>query len=119
MRRNRRDSTAAGNKVISGKEIMISRRLVSGGFKQMANGGGIIELDLHGLRAEEAKKKIDAALKSASSSTYRIRLIHGFNRGTNIKNMIREEYGYEREPRVKRIVGGWNEGITELILREY
>ena len=81
--------------------------------------GGIIEIDLHGLKADEAKKKIDAVIRGASSSTYRIRVIHGYNRGTSLRGMIREEYGYGREPKVLRIDGGWNEGITELILREF
>ena len=33
--------------------------------------------------------------------------------------MIREEYSYGREPRIKRIEGGSNDGITELVLKEY
>ena len=33
--------------------------------------------------------------------------------------MIREEFGHEREPKVKRIEMGDNQGITELVLREF
>ena len=33
--------------------------------------------------------------------------------------MIWEEYRYGREPKVIRVEGGWNEGITELVLREF
>ena len=33
--------------------------------------------------------------------------------------MLREEYGYGREPAVKRIEMGSNQGITELVLREF
>ena len=33
--------------------------------------------------------------------------------------MLREEYGYGREPAVKRIEMGDNRGITELVLREF
>ncbi|MFT3983683.1 MAG: Smr/MutS family protein [Lachnospiraceae bacterium] len=80
---------------------------------------GIIELNLHGLNGEEAKRKIDSAIKSAESSVYRIRLIHGYHGGTSIKRMIPEEYGYAREERVLRICPGSNPGITELVLREY
>ena len=79
----------------------------------------IIELDLHGLRADEAKKKIDNAIARAGSGTYMIRLIHGYNRGSSLMRMIREEYQYGREPRVLRVQGGWNEGISELVLREF
>lgn len=81
--------------------------------------GGIIELDLHGRKAREAKCLIDAQLNRAGRNVYRIRLIHGFHGGTGIKNMIWEEYSYGREPRVVRLEHGVNQGITELVLREY
>lgn len=76
----------------------------------------IIELDLHGMFQDEAIKAIDRVLKNAGDSTYQIKLIHGYNRGTNLKNMITEEYRYH--PKVKRIQPGDNLGITILILRE-
>jgi len=79
---------------------------------------GIMEVDLHGLRVEEAQRKIEKAIESAPNSVYRIRLIHGHNRGNAIASMIRREFGYGLEPKVLRIENGWNEGITELILRE-
>lgn len=79
-------------------------------------GTPIINLDLHGLFRDEAVKAIDKALKSADDSTYQIRLVHGYNRGTSLKNMIVEEYRYH--PKVKRIQPGDNLGITVLVLRE-
>ena len=78
----------------------------------------VIEVDLHNLNTEEAKKKIDRALDEAGGGVYRIRCIHGYHWGTRISSMIREEYSYGREPRVKRIINGSNEGITDLVLRE-
>ena len=75
----------------------------------------IIEIDLHNLSTEEARNRIDAALKKAGSGVYRIRCIHGYHRGTRIKTMILEEYRYESK--VIRIENGSNEGITELVLR--
>ena len=47
-------------------------------------GNPIIEIDLHGLRQDEAQKKIDQVLAKADAGTYQIRLIHGFHRGTTI-----------------------------------
>lgn len=79
---------------------------------------GIIEVDVHGMRTEEAIKQISLKLNSTSNATYKIRIIHGYNGGTRIKSAIREEFGYGREPKVKRITEGDNPGITELILRE-
>jgi len=75
----------------------------------------IIEIDLHNMSTEEARSRIDAALKKAGSGVYRIRCIHGYHRGTRIKTMILEEYRYESK--VIRIENGSNEGITELVLR--
>lgn len=79
----------------------------------------IIEIDVHGLTAEQAVKKIEEKIASAGPFTYRIRVIHGFNRGTSIQRAIYREIGYGLNPKVVRIVGGDNPGITEIILREY
>ena len=79
-------------------------------------GNPIITIDLHGHFRDEAIKKIDKALKSADSGTYQIKLIHGYNRGTSLKNMIVEEYRYH--PKVLRVKPGDNLGTTILVLRE-
>ena len=78
----------------------------------------IIELDVHGMRTEEAVLVIQKKVDQAGSSVYKIRVIHGYNGGTRIRSAIREEFSYGREPKIKRIAMGANEGITELILRE-
>ena len=75
-----------------------------------------IKVDLHGLRQEEAIRVIDRAIASADSSTYQIQLIHVYNRGTSLRNMIYDEYRYEKK--VKRIIPGDNQGITILVLKE-
>ena len=80
---------------------------------------GILEIDVHGLNVEEAVAKVMAKVQAAGSSTYRIRVIHGYHGGTRIRSGIQEELSYGREPKVKRIEMGNNPGITELILREF
>lgn len=80
--------------------------------------GGILNIDVHGMNTQEAKRAVDSGLEKAGKSVYRIRIIHGFNGGTRIRSMLMEEYGYEREPVVKRVEMGDNQGITELVLRE-
>lgn len=80
---------------------------------------GIIEIDVHGLRVEEAVAKVAGLVQKAGTSTYRIRVIHGYHGGTRIRNGIQDEFSYGREPKVKRIVMGNNPGITELVLREF
>ena len=79
-------------------------------------GKRIEKIDLHGCTQDEAIKIIERALKNATCGTYQIQLIHGFHRGTNLKNMIRDEYQYDG--RIKRIMPGDNPGITILVLRE-
>ena len=79
-------------------------------------GNPIITIDLHGLFRDEAIKVIDKALKQADDSTYQIKLVHGYNRGTSLKDMIFDEFRYH--PKVLRIKPGDNLGTTILVLRE-
>lgn len=76
----------------------------------------IITVNLHGMYQDEAIKEIERAINSADSSTYHIQLIHGFNRGTSLKNMILSEYKHDN--RIKRVMPGDNLGVTVLVLRE-
>ena len=75
-----------------------------------------ITVDLHGMKCDEAVKKIEKVLVSAGTGTYQIRLIHGFNRGTNLRDMIYDSFKYDKK--VKRIMPGDNQGITVLVLKE-
>ena len=75
-----------------------------------------VRIDLHGLTQDEAIKIIDRALDVSDSGTYQLQLIHGYNRGTNLRSMIYDWYCYE--PKVRRIIPGDNPGITVLVLRE-
>lgn len=79
---------------------------------------GIIEIDLHGMRAEEAVKAVKREVAKASTAVYTIRVIHGYHGGTSIRSAIEDEFSYGRESKVLRIRPGSNPGITELILRE-
>lgn len=78
-----------------------------------------IDVDVHGMTSEQAIEKIDALIKRANTSTYRIRDVHGFNRGNSIQRAIYREIGHGLNLKVLRIVGGENLGIMELILREF
>ena len=83
----------------------------------MAISAGILELDLHGKNEYQAKVAIDAALRRAKVGTYRLRLIHGYHGGTVLRDAIRKEYA--KNPAVKRIELGYNQGETDLVLREW
>lgn len=80
---------------------------------------GIIEIDVHGKNVESAIEEIRKHLNNAKPSVYRIRIIHGYHGGTKIRESIREEFSYGREPKVKWITMGDNPGIAELVLREF
>lgn len=77
-----------------------------------------IDIDVHGMTADQAIEKIEVLIKKANASTYRIRVVHGFNHGNAIQRAIYREIGHGLNPKVKRIVGGDNPGVTELVLRE-
>ena len=78
---------------------------------------GIIRVDVHGMNSYQAKIKIDSVLRKAGREVYRLLLIHGYNNGTVLKDMILSEY--TKHPKVLRIVFNSNLGQTELILREF
>ena len=77
----------------------------------------IVELDLHGRNVHQAQIAIDAALRRAGPGVYRLRVIHGWNAGTALRDFVREHYA--RHPKVRRVAPGANLGVTELVLREY
>ena len=79
--------------------------------------GGILELDVHSMTKVQAKIAVDAKLRRAGSGVYRIRIIHGYHGGTALRDMIRREYA--GNPKVKRIELGLNQGVTDLVLREF
>lgn len=85
-------------------------------MKQDKKSASVIELDIHGMTKYQAKVCIDSQLKKADSSTYRIRVIHGYHNGTELKNMVMN--AYRNHKKVLRIEMGLNQGSTDLVLRE-
>lgn len=77
---------------------------------------GIMELNLHRMTVRKAQYVINGVLRTVSPSTYRLRLIHGYNGGTELRDMIRRVY--RNHPKVLRIEIGVNPGETILVLRE-
>ena len=77
---------------------------------------GTVEIDLHGKNAYQARVALDALLRRVDASVYRIRVIHGFNSGTRLKETVWE---YASHPKVRRIAAGESPGCSYLILREY
>ena len=78
--------------------------------------GAFQEIDVHHMTKDQAITAIDARLRRAETSVYRIKVIHGYHRGTVIRDAIRARY--KDHPKVKRIEIGLNPGETDLILRD-
>ncbi len=53
-------------------------------------------VDLHGLSLEQAKAEIIYEINSVDIDIKNILLVHGFNRGTVLKNFIRKEFVYDK-----------------------
>ena len=80
----------------------------------------ITEIDIHGMRAEEAVKTLSKIIQDAPAAVYRIRVVHGYHRGNALQRAIYDEFEYFRaSERVLRLEGGSNPGITEIVLREW
>ena len=65
----------------------------------------------------QAITAIDAKLRRAGASVYRLRVIHGYHSGTVLRDAVRAHY--KDHPKVRRIEIGLNPGETDLILREF
>jgi DNA-nicking Smr family endonuclease len=76
-----------------------------------------MEVDLHGKTCYQARIMMNVAFRRATAADYRLRAIHGYVRGSALKDMLLEEYA--RHPKVLRIEPGLNPGETIFVLREY
>ena len=79
------------------------------------NPAGYVELDVHGMTRVQAETCIEAALRR-SKGVYRIRVIHGYHGGTELRDLVRNQIA--KDPRVLRYEVGLNQGQTDLVLRE-
>lgn len=78
--------------------------------------GGFQEIDVHNMTKTQAIAAVDARLRRAGPSVYRLKVIHGYRGGTVLRDAVRERYRVH--PKVKRIELGLNPGETDLVLRE-
>ncbi len=77
---------------------------------------GFWEIDVHNMTRTQAITAIDARLRRANASVYRLRVIHGYHGGTVLRDAVRAHY--KGHPKVLRIEIGLNPGETDLVLRE-
>lgn len=75
--------------------------------------GTLMELDIHGMTVQQAKKEIQSVLKSCPKIVREIDIIHGYNGGNALQQYVRSI----KHPKVDRVIIGLNNGKTTLILR--
>ena len=76
-----------------------------------------VEIDVHSMMKVQTVTAIDAKLRRADASVYRLRVIRGNHGGTALRDGIRE--CYVNRPKVKRADPGLDPGITDPVLREF
>ena len=82
-----------------------------------APSAGILEIDVHGMTRYQAKILLESRLRRAGAGIYRIRVIHGYHGGTELRDLVRNELS--KNAKVLRAEVGLNPGETDLILREF
>ncbi|MCR5041871.1 MAG: Smr/MutS family protein [Clostridia bacterium] len=75
---------------------------------------GIVTVDVHGMNPFKAEAAVNSALRR-SRGAYIIRIIHGHNNGTVLRDAVRKRF--KDRPGVLEVRPGANDGITELILK--
>lgn len=76
--------------------------------------GNCMEIDLHGLTERDAKARLEHFLSSAPPNVTEVRVIHGYNGGQALRDMVRLRL---KHPRVAAKLLTLNPGETRLLLR--
>lgn len=76
----------------------------------------IVEIDVHNMTWIQAKACIDSKVNKAKKDVYVVRVIHGYNGGTKLRDKIRKEY--RNSAKVKSVELSLNQGITDLRLKD-
>lgn len=74
----------------------------------------VVEVDIHGLTAEDAKRRLEHLLSNAGPRIAEVRVIHGYNGGQVLRDMVRLRL---KHPRIAMKLVTLNPGETRLILK--
>lgn len=72
-----------------------------------------LTVDLHNMKVWDAWEYLDRFIALTPKGVNEVVVIHGYNNGTNLKNMLRQKYVNKR---VIKTDVSWNEGRTSLFL---
>jgi DNA-nicking Smr family endonuclease len=71
-------------------------------------------IDIHGLLPEQAKRLIEFEIRRAPQNAEKILVIHGSNRGTVLRDMVRNDL---ESPRIKEVMPCFaNDGESAIYL---
>ena len=76
--------------------------------------GDELVVDIHGMKEREAKFRLETLIGSCAPDIKKIVVIHGYNSGQVLKNLVRN--GLEA-PRIKRVLAAYNAGQSVIELK--
>ena len=76
--------------------------------------GWTLEVDIHGMRAAEAKRQLELLLGRVGKDIRESVVIHGYHGGKILQDMVRSEL---KHPRIQRKLLSLNSGQTTLVLK--
>ena len=76
--------------------------------------GTIIEVNIHGLTACEAKRGLEQLLSRTDKGITEIKVIHGYNNGQVLRDMVRKQL---KHPRIAAKLISLNPGETRILLK--
>lgn len=85
-----------------------------GVFMKVTKIGNTVEVDLHGLTEKDARRRLEHFLSGAGPNVTEVRVIHGYNGGQVLRDMVRLRL---KHPRIASKLVGLNPGETRLILK--
>lgn len=76
--------------------------------------GTVIELDIHGMYADNAEREIEQFLDTVDAKVQEVVVIHGYHKGQILMDMVRTRLTH---PRIASKLISLNKGQTRLILK--
>lgn len=77
--------------------------------------GSLATVDLHGVYERDARDLLAGWLNTAPAEVTELRVIHGYQRGTALRDMLRGGFSH---PRVRAVLPSLNPGETRLVLKK-
>lgn len=76
--------------------------------------GTVMEVDIHGMTADQARRELEQFLSRVSANITEVIVIHGYNGGQVLLQMVRNQL---KHPRIASKVLTLNSGQTRILLR--